>query len=114
LVNPVTVRTTVAPRRTWSSWPVMGEPPSSAGSVRETVAEALPPAAVPMVGEAGRVTGVTVFDGTEASVRQKLPAQDPSMVAARLVPANSANSGTTAVMATPAVTASSSPALSST
>jgi Zn-dependent protease with chaperone function len=52
--------------------------------------------------------------GVPASGPQKVPTQEPSMVAAQLMPANMANSRIVAVMATPAVAASSSPELSST
>ncbi len=40
----------------------MAEPPLEAGAVQLTVAEALPPVAVPMVGAPGTVAGVTELE----------------------------------------------------
>jgi hypothetical protein len=61
-----TVRSTPPLRRTWTRYPVIGEPPS-APLVHETEAWALPRVAVTPVGAAGTVvttgaTGVTTFD----------------------------------------------------
>ncbi len=44
----------------------MAAPPVEAGAVQLTVAEALPPVAVPMVGAPGVVAGVTELDWAEA------------------------------------------------
>jgi hypothetical protein len=46
--------------------PVIGLPPLDAGGVHETVAEALPAAAVTPVGAPGTLAGVTLFDADEA------------------------------------------------
>ena len=46
---------------------MIAEPPSLAGAVHETVAEALPAMAVPIVGASATIAGVTVFDGAEFS-----------------------------------------------
>ena len=82
LVSPVTARavavagaTRAAPwttpfTRTSTWYPVIGEPPVAAGAVHRTVAEALPPVAVPIVGAAGTVAGtagVTVFDAADGA-----------------------------------------------
>ena len=46
---------------------VMGLPPSDAGALKLTVAWALPPVAVTLVGAPGTVgAGVTLFEGAEA------------------------------------------------
>jgi len=44
---------------------VIGDPPSLAGAVQFTVAERLPPTAVPIVGASGTVAGVTATDRAE-------------------------------------------------
>ena len=41
------------------------DPPSEAGAVQETVAEAFPPVAVTAVGTPGVVAGTTGFDGAD-------------------------------------------------
>ncbi len=43
----------------------MAAPPLEAGAVQVTVAEALPPVAVPMVGAPGTVAGVTELDAPD-------------------------------------------------
>jgi hypothetical protein len=50
---------------------VIGEPPSDADSLNETVALALPPIAVPMIGASGTACGVTPFEGAEAELSPK-------------------------------------------
>jgi hypothetical protein len=45
---------------------VIAEPPSLAGAVNDTVACALPPVAVPIVGAPGIVAGVTLFEAADA------------------------------------------------
>ena len=45
----------------------MAEPPFDAGAVKATLACALPPVAVPMVGAPGTVDGVTLFDAADAA-----------------------------------------------
>ncbi len=42
------------------------DPPLLVGAVQVTLAEALPPVAVPMVGAPGTVAGVTELDAAEA------------------------------------------------
>ena len=44
----------------------MAEPPLEAGAVKATVALALPPVAVPIVGASGTVADVTLFEAAEA------------------------------------------------
>ncbi len=44
---------------------MIGEPPSNAGAVHETVALPLPAVADPMVGASGTVAGVTSFDAAD-------------------------------------------------
>ena len=45
---------------------MIGAPPVSVGAVQLTVAEALPAVAVPIVGAAGAVAGVTLLEAAEA------------------------------------------------
>ena len=45
---------------------MIGAPPLEAGAVQVTVAEAIPPVAVPMVGAPGTVAGVTELEAPEA------------------------------------------------
>jgi hypothetical protein len=47
-------------------YPVIGLPPFDPGGVQDTVAAALPAAAVTPVGAPGTAAGVTLFDGDEA------------------------------------------------
>src|SRR5688572_9238134 len=46
---------------------VIAAPPLEAGAVKATVACALPPVAVPMVGAPGTVAGVTLLDAADAA-----------------------------------------------
>jgi hypothetical protein len=46
---------------------VIADPPFEAGAVQVTVAEAFPGVTVRMVGAPGTVSGVTVFEGLEAT-----------------------------------------------
>jgi hypothetical protein len=48
-------------------YPVMAEPPVLAGAIQLTVAEAFAAVAVPMVGAAGTVAGVTELDAADAA-----------------------------------------------
>ena len=47
---------------------MIAEPPLEAGAVKVTVADALPPVAVPIVGVPGTVAGVTLFDAADAAL----------------------------------------------
>jgi hypothetical protein len=47
---------------------VIVAPPFDADSVKETVACALPPTALPMVGASGTVIGVTLFDAADGAL----------------------------------------------
>ena len=46
----------------------MTEPPLEAGAVKDMVALALPPVAVPIVGAPGTVAGVTLFEAAEVTL----------------------------------------------
>jgi len=46
---------------------VIAAPPFELGAVNATLADALPPVAVPIIGAPGTVDGVTLFDALEAA-----------------------------------------------
>ena len=76
LVSPVTIAVSVLPPTVAvlppgddvTVYPVMALPPLFVGAVQVTVAWALPPVAVPIVGAPGTVAGVTELDAAEAAL----------------------------------------------
>ena len=67
----MTVRTTVAPVRTWISYPVIGEPPSLAGAVHDTPADSKPRVATTAVVCPGSPFGVTALDAADRAPAPK-------------------------------------------
>jgi hypothetical protein len=57
----------VCPPEDVAMYDVIADPPLLAGDVNVTVACALPPVAVPIVGAPGTVAGVTPFDAADAA-----------------------------------------------